>query len=236
MRTIAFPVAWLLALAGGQARADEPVEGASPSAFDHAVPASVRALEIGLGGGYFQGTGDVGDGMNRVQDVSGPGGGLELQIGYRPIAPLALGAFGTFSQHGTGDQVQVSAVARSATAGAFADWHFRPARSIDPWVGLSTGWRGMWLVPDEGKSTSVQGLEIARLQVGLDYRITPQIAIAPVIGASVSIYLTQDGPATTGYANIGSPQPNFFFFGGLMARFDLLGTIEPASTVIASSR
>jgi hypothetical protein len=107
---------------------------------------------------------------------------------------------------------------------------------MDPWVGLSTGWRGLWHVPDQGKSTALQGLEMARLQVGLDYRITPEVALAPVIGASMSIFLTQDGSATAGYETIGSPKPNFFFFGGLMARFDLLGRTEPASTALAASR
>src|SRR5262249_29212324 len=115
-------------------------------------------------------------------------GGGELKLGYRPIAPLAFGVFGTCSRQANGDMVTMSSTTSTATAGIFADWHFRPGRSMDPWLGLSTGWRGLWIVPDTGKNTSLQGLEVAHLQVGLDYRITPEIAIAPVIGASMAIF------------------------------------------------
>jgi hypothetical protein len=111
-----------------------------------------------------------------------------------------------------------------AAAGIRADWHFLPAESIDPWVSLSTGWRGLWLTPDEGKNTSLQGLEIARLQVGVDYRITPEVAISPVLGASVSTFLSQDGPGQDGYQDIEDPEANVFFFAGLLGRFDVLGT------------
>ncbi len=222
-----------LALPAGAA---EPVEGPAQVGIDHAVPAVSQAFEIGIGGGYFQGAGDVGAGMDRVQDLSGPGGGVELQLGYRLIPELAFGAFVTYTQNDKGDNMLVAGHTHTATAGLFGAWHFRPARSIDPWIGLSTGWRAFWMVPDKGENTVLQGLELARLQVGLDYRITPQVAIAPVLGASMSIFLTQDVPGPTGYENIGSPKPNFFFFGGLQARFDLFGTTAATPSTLASTR
>ena len=215
--------------------ATEPIEGPAQGGIDHAVPAVSRAFEIGLGLGYFQGAGDVGQSMDRVQDLSGPGGGVELQLGYRVTPELAFGAFATYTQNDKGDKMLVAGHTHTATAGAFGTWHFRPARSIDPWIGLSTGWRAFWMVPDQGESTVLQGLELARLQVGLDYRITPHVAIAPVLGASVSVFLTQDVPGPIGYENIGSPKPNFFFFGGLQARFDFFGKTETPSTM-ASAR
>jgi hypothetical protein len=235
MRSIAFSSALLLGLLGGSVGATEPVEGESRG-IDHAVPAVSQAFEIGVAGGYLQGAGDIGTGMGRVQDYAGAGGGGELKLGYRPIASLAFGIFGGCSAHGTGDLVTAEATSTTASAGLFADWHFRPDRSVDPWVGLSTGWRGLWIVPNEGDTTSWQGLEIARLQLGLDYRITPEIAIAPVLGASMSMFLAHETPDTSGFDSIGSPKPNFFFFGGLQARFDLFGTRAPASRIVASSR
>ena len=210
----------LVALGAASARADGPADDASGGGIDHHVAAVSGALEIGLGGGYGQGTGDIGRNSARVQDLSGPGGTLELKLGYRVIPNLAIGGYGTYSQFQANDAMPSGDV-RSATAGVFADWHFRPDRSVDPWIGLASGWRGMWLVPDAGPNTSIQGWEIARLQAGLDYRITPEVAIGPVIGASVNTFFTRD--SGNGFQDIGDPQANFYFFGGLQARFDVLG-------------
>jgi hypothetical protein len=210
----------LLVASAGTARAQQVEE--ESSGFDHAVAPVSRALEIAVGGGYLQGAGDIAADAARVQDLSGPGGTVELKLGYRAIPNLAFGGYGAYSQFGTGDSAVGNDV-RSASAGVYADWHFRPDRSVDPWVGLSSGWRGLWLVPDSGKQTSLQGWEIVRLQVGLDYKVSPEIAIAPVIGASVNVFLTQDTPATADFETIQDPRPNVFFFGGLQARFDVLG-------------
>ena len=105
-----------------------------------------------------------------------------------------------------------------------AAWHVRPQTSIDPWVSLGTGWRGLWLNPQSGKVTSLQGFELARLQVGVDYRITKDIAIAPVIGGSISTFVSQDAPMTTDYTEIPDKKVNFTGFAGLSGRFDLGGS------------
>jgi hypothetical protein len=188
-----------------------------------AVPAVTRALEIGVAGGYAQGAGDVGSDLSAVDELAGAGGSGELQLGYRVIPRLTLGVYGAFSGYAQGDEIDGSTDVLGATAGIRADYHILPAATLDPWVSLSTGWRGLWLTPDTGKNTSLQGFEIARLQIGLDYRITPEVAIAPVLGASVSMFTQQDGPGQSGYQDIDDPKANVFFFAGLLARFDVLG-------------
>ena len=210
----------LLAASGGVAFADDDTAG---SLSRTAVPAVTHALEIGVSGGYAQGTGDIGDGMGSVGDLAGAGGAGELQLGYRLLPHLTLGLYGTFSGYADGDLIQQSTDVLGASAGIRADWHFLPAAELDPWVSLGTGWRGLWLSPDQGGNTSLQGFEIARLQVGVDYRITPEVSISPVLGASVSRYTQQDSPATDGYQDINDPQAQAYFFGGVMGRFDLLG-------------
>jgi hypothetical protein len=205
--------------------------------FDRPVPAVSRALEIAVGGGYLQGVGDIAGIGPRVQDLSGPGGTVELKVGYRATPNLAFGGYGTYSQFAAGDDLLDGTDVRGATAGAFAEWHFRPSQSIDPWVGLASGWRGLWLSPDSGKNTSIQGWEIARVQLGLDYRISPEVAIGPVIGASVNTFFTEDSPAMTGFTNISDPHANFLFFAGLQARFDAFGHKElPGQAVQASAK
>src|SRR5262249_7735713 len=209
-----------LTLGAGAALADETE---SQSGFDHPVAPVSRALEITIGGGYTQGTGDIGDNNPSIQDISKAGGTVELQLGYRIIPSLVFGAYGTYQQFSTGDLTASGFDVRGGTAGLYADWHFRPDRSVDPWVGLASGWRGLWLVPDGGKNTSLQGWEIARLQAGLDYKVTPEVALGPVVGASVTTFFTEDSPASSDFGNIHNPQANWLFFAGLQGHFDLFG-------------
>jgi hypothetical protein len=219
LSTVFTVVSSLSLLSASSALADENAGNVSRSS----IPAVTHALEIGVGAGYAQGTGDIGSGMSSLGDLSSAGGTAELQVGYRIIPQLELGLYGTFSGFASGDALADSTDVLGATAGVQAAWHFLPAETIDPWIGLSTGWRGLWLTPSEGKNTSLQGFELARLQVGVDYRVTPEVAIAPVVGASLSMFVSQDAPGQSGYEDISDPQANVFFFAGLMGRFDLLG-------------
>jgi len=193
------------------------------SAFDHAVAPVDNALELGVATGYTQGAGKLGGDMNNLEDVARAGGSVELDAGARIIPNLSVGLFGTFSQSAKGDQVASSTNVYGATAGVQAGWHFRPGTSIDPYVNLGTGWRGLWLDPTSGKVTSLQGLELARLQVGVDYRITPDIAIAPVIGGALDMFVSQDSPMTQDYTEIQTKKVNFTGFAGIAGHFDLGG-------------
>jgi hypothetical protein len=200
----------------------EPAE--TTNGLDHAVPAVDRkAFEIVIATGYTQGGGKLGGTLGSLEDVSGPGGTVEVDLGYRIIPQLTLGVYGTLAKNQHGDAIEGSTSVLGATAGIQAAWHFRSETAIDPWVSLGTGWRALWLNPDQGKVTSLQGLEFMRLQVGTDYRITQDIAIAPVIGASVSVFVSQDSPMTTSYTEISDKKVNFTGFAGLSGRFDFGG-------------
>jgi hypothetical protein len=193
--------------------------------FDHPVPAvDKQAFEIGIATGYTQGGGKLGGTLRNLEDVSGPGGTVEVDLGYRIVPALAVGVYGTLAKNQHGDAIDSSTSVLAATAGVQAALHTRPDAAIDPWVSLGTGWRGMWLSPDTGKVTSLHGLDLARLQVGVDYRISKDIAIAPVIGGSVSMFLTQDSPMTTSYTEISDKKVNVTGFAGLSGRFDFGGS------------
>ena len=201
--------------------ASETVE--DNSGFDHAVVPVRNALEIGVGTGYSQGAGKLGGNMGSLEDVSGPGGLVELDLGYRIIPELSIGAYGTFSKFQRGDDLANDTDVLGATAGIQAVWHFRPDRSVDPFVSLGGGWKGLWLDPGTGKTTSLQGLELARLQLGADYRVSKDVAIAPVIGGSLSMFLSQDTPMTADLTEINDKEVAFTGFAGLSGRFDLGG-------------
>src|SRR6478672_542920 len=90
-----------------------------------------------------------------LENISGPGGAVELAAAYRINPTFAVGAYGSFSTYATGDQVTGDTNILGATAGIQGIAHLRPEHSVDPWVSLGTGWRGLWLDPDQGKRTSL---------------------------------------------------------------------------------
>jgi len=194
------------------------------NSLDHHVAAPSNALELGVATGYTQGVGPVGGGMAHVEDISKAGGAVELDALYRINPTFAVGAYGSFSKYATGDQIRDQNDVLGATAGIQAAAHLRPERSVDPWVSVGTGWRGLWLSPDAGKKTSLQGFELARLQLGLDYRINENVSISPVVSGSLDMYVSQDSPMTTSYAEIQDKKVNFIGFAGLAGHFDLGGS------------
>jgi hypothetical protein len=185
------------------------------------LPAAKDAVELTIGTGYAQGFGDVASNHATLQDLGTAGGAVQIGVGYRVLPQLTLGVYGTGAMFGRADSVDGSAKLYSATAGVQADWHFVPqASEWDPWVSLGTGWRGYWVDADQG-TTSLHGWEIAKLQVGVDYRIAPAVAISPVIGADLSTFFTESTPQSSGFANLSSPTVNTFVFGGVLGRFDI---------------
>lgn len=191
------------------------------SGIDRDLAPARNAIEISVGTGYAQGVGETGGDMADLDDLTGPGGALQLEVGYRVIPHLTIGGYGTFSLHDNGDVLADSTDVFGASAGVQAVVHLRPERSVDPWVKLGTGWKGLWLSPASGKNTSLQGLELARLQLGVDYRITPEIAIAPVVGGSLGLFLSQNSPMTADYTELANKEVHFTGFAGLAGTFDI---------------
>jgi hypothetical protein len=205
----------------GSARCSVPLLEGS---WDHDLAPIDGALEIGIATGYAQGGGKLGGDMGSLEDVAGPGASVQLELAYRILPRLSVGAYGTLAAYQHGDRTDSDTDVLGATAGLQAAWHFRPDRSIDPWVSVGAGWIGLWVEPSIGKTTSLQGLELARLQVGADYRLSENVAIAPVIGGSLSMFLGQDSAMTTEFTEIDDKQVNVTAFAGLAGRFDLRGS------------
>src|SRR5262249_44552456 len=99
-----------------------------------------------------------------------------------------------------------------------------PSRHVARSVGqLGGGWKGLWLNSDSGKTTSIQGFELARVRASLDYRVSPDVPISPVIGGGLGMFVSQDTPMTTSYKEIGDNKVNFTGFAGIAGRFDVGG-------------
>jgi hypothetical protein len=230
--TLAASAAMGTMLIAGAANAQQAPRDEAQSTSDKSrdLPAATHAVELTVGTGYAQGFGNVGAQQSSLTDIGTAGGEVQLGASYRLLPPLGIGVYGSGAAYGRGSQVDSTANLYSATAGVQGDWHFLPAASEwDPWVSLGTGWRGYWLNNSQGTS-SLHGWQIARLQVGVDYRIAPAVSISPVIGADLSMFFTQSSPQSTAFSSVSSPDVNTFVFGGLLGRFDI-PTESPSSSV-----
>ena len=148
-------------------------------------------VQLGVGIGYSQGVGELGGYDTAMQEVAGPGGSVQLEATGRVAPQLSLGFYGTVAQYQRGDLADGDIAIRGATAGMLVTYRVDESRS-SPWMSFGAGWRGMWLDPDTvGTTRAFHGIELARLQVGTDVATSSRVAVAPVIGVSLSTFLTQ---------------------------------------------
>jgi hypothetical protein len=206
----------------GVANAEEKDQSQAEKAESSERTAPVKkAIELTIGTGYMQGLGGVAAGRSSLTDVGQAGAGVQGGVGYRIIPHLSIGAYGSWGMFGHGDSADPSGHVYSSTAGVEASVHILPAGSqLDPWASLGTGWRGYWITGDAG-TTTLHGMDVARLQVGVDYRIAKSIAISPVVGATLSSFFTQATPATDEFRRMSDPKVNTFLFAGVQGRFDI---------------
>ena len=190
--------------------------------FDHPVAAPANAIEIGVATGYTRGIGPIGRGMQRLDEISKAGGAVELDAMYRIDPRFALGVYFSIAKYATSQQVDTQTDVFGATAGVEAAAHLRPERSVDPWVSVAAGWRSLALSSRATPDGSLQGLELARLQLGVDYRVNEDVAIAPVVGGSMNMFVTDETPGEL--MEISDKKLNFVGFFGVAGRFDVGGT------------
>jgi hypothetical protein len=191
--------------------------------FDHHVAAPANAIEIGFASGYTRGVGPIGGGMQRLEDISKAGGGaVELDAMYRIDPTVAVGVYFSLSKYDASGQADAQTDVFGATAGLQAVAHLRPSRSVDPWVSLGAGWRNLTLSSRPSPDASLQGLELARVQLGVDYRVSEDVAIAPVVGGSLNLFVSEESPGD--FMEIADKKTSFVGFAGIAGRFDVGGT------------
>jgi hypothetical protein len=161
--------------------------------------------------------------IGAIEDLAGPGATVEVQLGYRLSPRLSAGLYGTAARFRHGDSIGDGSRAYGATAGVQAVWHGTTNRSLDPWVSVGAGWRGLWLERTGTQRSSMQGIELVRLQLGIDYRLTARLAVAPVISASLSVFLAESAVMPETFTSIEDKQLNLYGFAGFLGRFDLGG-------------
>ena len=189
------------------------------SAWAQDLPAPSNGLELGATLGYAQGLGPVGAGVPRLQDLGGPGGAFQLDVGWRITPRWLVGAYGELGLFSEGD-LPGSDHALSIAAGLQGQYHFLPEARLDPWVSLGLGWRGYWADRD-GETHGLKGFDLARLRIGLDYRVSSTLAFGPVVGIALTQFLDEEPPGVDGYRDVNDKELDTFVFVGAGGRFDL---------------
>jgi hypothetical protein len=195
------------------------VGGVTSAQDSQELAPAARGLELSLGFGYGKGVGPVGAGVPTVQRLGDGGGTATLDFGWRLDPRWMLGAYGEFGV-AAGNVGEIADSAKIAAAGIQGQFHMMPERRYDPWIGLGFGWRGYWADTDGG-TYGLQGLDLARLRLGVDYRLSPGVAMGPVFGVTVTQFLSAKPSGSPGYSDVNDRKINTFFFGGLAGRFSL---------------
>ena len=190
-----------------------PVDRPEPQKPD--VP--VNAFEITGSVGYTQGFGEIVDGLN-VNKVITAGLGTEIGLGYRIDPHWAVSAVGQYNQF----DAQRTESARGLTAGLALTYHILPFEHWDPWLQFGTGYRMLWEQPASTSNlptVMTHGFEPARFAIGLDYRVSRDIALAPQVGVDLSVPSWQTVNNNTTALN--DPRPSTYVYAGMGVRFDL---------------
>jgi hypothetical protein len=101
--------------------------------------------------------------------------------------------------------------------------HLAPFDRVDPQIRVSSGYRIFAESPaGNAPTTLTHGIEIGKVEVGLDVRASENIAVAPVIGIDLNVF-----PWLTGGALAAQPPSgrgvSTFVFAGVEGRFDIGG-------------
>ena len=198
----------VVVLAAGRAHAQEPGTG----------------FEAGLRSGYLLPFGKMtGDSDDDLDDGVSGAIPIWVDLGYRVIPPLFVGAYGQYGFGFVGGQLgdlcdandEVSCTASTIRIGLQAHYHPIPDSLPNPWVGLGFGYE--WLsVGAEGNGGSAtltaHGFEFASFQAGLDFKLTDNFYLGPALSFSLGQYGDASGDcsgsATAACASAPTSIPN----------------------------
>lgn len=191
-----------------------------PTYWTRTLPAPKNALELSIGTGYTQGFGNVEKGR-ALNDTAEAGMSLDFGAGYRLSPYWMFGMKAAYQVFQAGNSLADQSQSPASGVGALqAGYHFAPFARLDPWLQVGAGYRYLCQCGQPGKDELLHGFELLDAKLGMAVRVDPQVALAPLIGADVSMFIWDRG------SPIKDPRLNTFIYGGLQARFDLGGTSE----------
>jgi hypothetical protein len=173
-------------------------------------------LELTIGTGYTQGFGVLQPGVGMPQ-VANAGIGVNGSVGFRIDHHFGV-SFGAEYQELQPERADATRAFASALA---LQYHIVPNARTDPWVEIGSGYRAFIVAPaGPGNDVLFHGPQLVRARAGLDIRLSPNIAVAPVIGADATMFVIRDD---LNVVAIGDPTISTFVFAGLQGRMDVGG-------------
>jgi hypothetical protein len=190
---------------------------------DGFIPATAgRGNPLGFGRGAFPGGG--------IPNVAGAGIGVPVEMDYR-YSPH--GSFGVQAEYQEFESEQNSA-ARGLAANLGGTYHTSPFTRSDFWLRFGAGYRMLWSVDPPGlPTTMIHGFEAAKLTLGWDIRMSRGVALAPVVGGDVNVFVWATANGNT--IALPTAQVGSFIYAGLQARFDAGPTVT-STPVVANLR
>jgi hypothetical protein len=182
------------------------------------MAAPTQAFELRLAGVYTQGFGNFSPNLG-LPSVAGAGVGGNLDLAYRMTPHASVGVSGQYAEFSS----ENNAAARGVVGNIGITYHGAPYQRADPWLRFGAGYRLLWSVHPfenlaEGPTVLVHGFELGALNLGYDLRLSEGVAIAPMIGVDLNLFIW-DRVAGVSHA-LSSAQVGTFVFAGVQARFD----------------
>lgn len=206
----------------------------APTYIREPMRAPHNAFEIGLSTGYTQGFGSIADGLP-VGRVADAGIGFGLDLAYRVNPMFSIGLAGQFQEFSPDTKIKVGTDVRGLTTTLLGTVHFSPYDTLDPFVQIGAGYRMLWTLPP-GKNNDVltHGFQLAKLNLGLDVRVSKDVAIGPMVGADLNLFLWTNPEGPSGNRKIQDTSISTYIYAGLQGRFDIGGTREAKIREISS--
>lgn len=187
------------------------------------VRAPKGALELGVEAGYTQGFGAA---TSDPRMGAGAGGTVGLRIDDRIDPRWSFGVNAQYERYGAGARREAPATLQGMNAGVHATYHASPYSRVDPHVTFGAGWRLLAESPLGAAPTMFHGgIEIGKVQVGVDLRPSESVSVSPVIGADLNLFAWHFGGGAMAAPPLGTSL-NAFVFAGVQGRFDVGGTRE----------
>lgn len=207
---------------------------AAPTYVRGAMRAPRSAFEIGLNTGYTQGFGSIADGLP-VGRVADAGIGFGLDLAYRVSPMFSIGLAGQFQEFSPDTKIKAGTDVRGVTTTLLSTVHFSPYDTLDPFVQIGAGYRMLWTLPP-GKNNDVltHGFQLAKLNLGLDVRVSKDVALGPMVGADLNLFLWTNPEGSVGNRKIEDTSISTYIYAGLQGRFDIGGTREAKIREISS--
>lgn len=182
-----------------------------------------NAFEIGIMGGYTQPFGDLAENQD-LRTISDAGGAVGIDIGYRFNPYMSMSILTQYHEQVVGGDFPGEADLRGFASTLQGTAHFLPYDTVDPYLTFGSGYRGLWVAPAGSDNDSVfHAIQLARVTFGVDFRVSESVAMGPLAGADMNLFLWESFPGLGESGRVDDPRVSTFLFAGLAGRFDIGG-------------